>query len=752
MAAADLDPATNGNVWFLDTTKLEGEPGSLDPTILYVISWEDVSMFSLPLTRINAQALFYDDGTIEICFGAAESFEVTVFAGVFDPRFDVDDPAWGEGIFSFGGFTEIGVWPTGLCQSFYAATNSTLPRPSMPPASSKTPSPSKAPGFAPNCEPTSGACVSTESDLARELKEAREGNIVALCGDMRIMRTISVEKSNVTLCCARESSGCLLESASETQIMSISGSSFTLTGFKLQNGVSNRNGGNLAIDASGHHSIRNCIFSAGRTSFMYGGNVFVANADSISISDSMFNAGTAPLGGSGVAFESTGIIDIRHSKFQNNFGEGAGGGVLVFQDLDAPPRDTMTQLYIENSVFEENSAEVGAGLAVQDVDAINMTVLGSVFEFNMASVVGGALSVTGANSTIATLQGNSGEGNSDAGSSCAGFFFDENMDYEGGLCYDTRDFVQLSNDDFPQDQTETPSRGADDIPICTRTFPTCAETEDDIKSMLLDAKPDDVISLCGGMVSVSETIQVSQLNVALCCEAYPSCTLSSINLSGPIMSVDQGGNFTAIGIRFENGVNGGNGGNLVIDAPGYHSIQFCEFFSGYSEANGGSLYVGNADSVTVAHSHFNSGTAIGGGAAAFVDTKVVSIEASAIVDNTAGSEGGGLLFLSNDENSSMSVSITGTTFEGNSAAEGGGGFAVRGFGSVQFLLSDSWFYDNSASVEGASGKIFVSGLLDSNFEGNNGEFSVDPTGGCEWIFVENASSGISGLCFDLNFE
>ncbi|CAJ1957831.1 unnamed protein product [Cylindrotheca closterium] len=753
VASADLDPSTSGDVWFLDATQLEAKPALLDPNVLYVISWENVSVFSFPSSRINAQALFYENGTIEICFGMAESYEISIFAGVFDRRFNIEEPAWGEEVFSFGGFTEDGVWPTGLCQSFYVttATGTTQPGPTLPPISLPTLSPTDAP--APRCMPTSGACVSTESALTRELNEAREGATIALCGDMGILRTISVVKSNMTLCCLRESSWCALDGAYETQIMSVSGADFTVTGIHFQNGFSNQNGGNLAIDAPGHHNIRNCQFVGGQTSFMFGGNLFVANGDSISISDSNFDVGVSPLGGSGVAFENTWSAEIRNSQFRNNFGQGAGGGVLVHHTFDSMLADSTTQqLYIENSRFEENSAEIGGGLAVQDVDSINMTVLDTVFAFNVASIVGGALSVTGTNSTVATIRRNSGVGNSDASSTCQGFYFDENTDYDGGLCFGTEESILISDDDFPPDQTGIPTGNPGAVPTCTRSLPVCAETEGDLNSMLLNAQPNEVISLCGGMVYVSETLQVSQPNITICCEAYPRCTLSGTNLTAPIMSVTQGGNFTAVGLRFQSGMNVENGGNLIIDAPGYHSIQFCEFSSGFSESYGGSLYVGNANSVSITHSQFNSGMAIGGGAAAFVDTTVVSIEESEIVDNSARFEGGGFFFLSNEENSDMRVRIVGTTFEGNSATEGGGGFALLGRGSVQFTLLESWFYDNDSSAEGATGKISVSSVLNATFQGNYGDFNVDTTNLCEWIFIENESGGVSDLCFDVNSE
>ncbi|KAL3936461.1 MAG: hypothetical protein SGBAC_008226 [Bacillariaceae sp.] len=753
VASADLDPSTSGSVWFFDATQLEDIPTLLDPTVLYVISWEDVSVYSLPSSRINAQALFYDNGTIEICFGEAESFEGSILAGVFDRRFDIEEPAWGKGVFSFGGFTEDGAWPTGSCQSFYVATSTTQPGPTLPPISPLTPVPTDAPVSAPRCMPTSGACVSTESALARELNEAREGDTIALCGDVGILRTISVVVANITLCCLRESSWCSLDSAFEQQTMSVSGADFTVTGIQFQNGFSNQNGGNLAINAPGHHTIRNCLFVGGQTSFMFGGNLYVANGDSISISDCNFDVGRSPLGGSGVAFENTWSVEIRNSNFRNNFGQGAGGGVLVHHTFDSVLADsTLQQLFIENSVFEENSAEIGGGLAVQDVDAINMTVFDTVFAFNVASVLGGALSVTGTNSTVATIRRSSGEGNSDASNACQGFFFDEDTDYADGLCFGTEETVLISDNDFPQDQTAVPPESEAEVPICTRSFPACADSEDDLKAMLLDAQPSDVLSLCGGMVSVSETLQVSEVNITICCEAYPRCTLSGTNLTAPIMSVTQGGNFTATGIRFESGINGGNGGNLAIDAPGYHSIQFCEFVSGFSEAYGGSLYVGNAQSVFIANSHFNSGMAIGGGAAAFVDTAEVSIEESEIVDNSAGFEGGGLFFLSNEETAEMRVRIVGTAFEGNSATGGGVGFAVIGRGSVQFTLLDSWFYDNGASAQGAAGKISASTVFNANFEGNYGDFNVDTTNRCEWIFIENESGEVSELCFNVNLE
>lgn len=110
----------------------------------------------------------------------------------------------------------------------------------------------------------------------------------------------------------------------------------------------------------------------------------------------------------------------------------------------------------------------------------------------------------------------------------------------------------------------------------------------------------------------------------------------------------------------------------------------------------------------------------------------------------------GYFFLNNDENSDLSVLIVGTAFEGNSATEGGGGFAVRGMGSVRIRVLNSSFYDNAASAEGASGKISVSKELDAIFDENNGDFNVDSTDRCVWIFVANGLPETSDPCFNLN--
>jgi hypothetical protein len=757
VAAADLDPSQSGDIWILDNTSLSS---SLDSETAYIVSWEDVAFYSSPESRINAQVHFYYNGTIELCWGPSlTGGNSSIRAGLFDPRFNAEVPAWGEP-FDAEGFTKGGDWPTELCQAFYLDSSPTPSVPTLYP----TFVPTKYPVNAPLCVPTSGFCATTEFDLKEMVSNARSGDTISICGEFGVSETISIDQRNVTVCCDEDSVLCSLDRSDATAapLMTVTGGNFTLIRIRFQKGYSPLSGGNLVIDAPGYHIIAACNFIGGRAGSLFGGNLYARGAHGILIVDSIFDSGEAERGGSGAAFEDTLSVSIITSIFRNNQGEGFGGGLLFFHTPAFSEQEGRIQeIFISDSSIEENSAATGGGMLVREVNAVRMTVLDSFFNYNRASLLGGAAAVVRTESITANFNGNYGGENLDSSGTCLDFYFQNNdPDGIGGFCFTVEDEVTLPFPDTPTVPTATPTvvdttwpnyhpTGPPvGLPACIRTFEFCAATESDLKEMVSLANANDVISLCGGMMYISETITVSQLNITICCEAYPRCTLTGTNYHSPVMSVS-GGNFTVLGLRFQAGSNAGNGGNLVIDGPGYHSILYCEFLSGVSDNYGGSLYVGNANSVSISNSNFDSGFATGGGgAAAFLNTDVVSIEACKVNENNGGLEGGGLLFLGDELNARMEISIVDTIVEGNIAISGGG-LVVKGVRSLEMIILDSSFKHNEVQFNGAAGAIYVAGEIFALFEGNQGESNIDASKFCDGFYI---STGYRQVCHNVSEE
>eukprot|EP00980_Cylindrotheca_fusiformis_P008478 scaffold1794_cov107-Cylindrotheca_fusiformis.AAC.5 len=121
LVAVNLDPSQKGDVWFYNNTSQQVD-SPVDPEVVYSVSFEDVAVFDYDRSSINAQAHFYSNGTIELCWGPSSTRGQRIRAGLFDARFNFSLPAWGEP-FDLSGSTILGEWPTELCQAFYVASS-----------------------------------------------------------------------------------------------------------------------------------------------------------------------------------------------------------------------------------------------------------------------------------------------------------------------------------------------------------------------------------------------------------------------------------------------------------------------------------------------------------------------------------------------------------------------------------------------------------------------------------------------------
>jgi len=209
-------------------------------------------------------------------------------AGSICPSFLVEDTSWSNSVFGPDCFELVS-----FVDLFPPATTIPSERPTLSSLNS--------------CVPTNGQCAATEDDLRVFVRLARPGDTVAVCGIIPVKDTIVVEQPNITICCTTET-GCSLDSwDGSKRIMAVQGANFTLYGIQMQRGFAqSRGGGNLLISAPGHHTIQDAVLIGG-TAGDYGGNLHVANADSVTISGSTLEYGSAVLFGGKSVFHPSGF-------------------------------------------------------------------------------------------------------------------------------------------------------------------------------------------------------------------------------------------------------------------------------------------------------------------------------------------------------------------------------------------------------------------------------------------------------------
>ena len=113
VAQADLNPARSvgGAVWAHDAS-------DRSPQGPLIISWEGVPFFGSADTYIEAQASFFNNGDIDICWGDSTLEEYhKIMAGVSDTNTGRYFPASGYP-FDSSGMTRQGSWPSYQCQRF----------------------------------------------------------------------------------------------------------------------------------------------------------------------------------------------------------------------------------------------------------------------------------------------------------------------------------------------------------------------------------------------------------------------------------------------------------------------------------------------------------------------------------------------------------------------------------------------------------------------------------------------------------
>ena len=307
-----------------------------------------------------------------------------------------------------------------------------VPSPVIPP--SPILGPVVRPPVNPDCAPTVGDCIATAEELINVLVQLDNDDVVSICGSTTILTstTLELQANRATICC--ETTGCRLESDGNDSILSVTGDSVTIADLTFANGISDTNGGNVGIFGGGNNIVVNSAFENGAAD-RSGGNLFVESAGSIRIENSVFMDGIATESGGGVSIRLASTVTIIGSTFTAN---AAGeGGALSSSRVD--PSSDGQVIFIDDSLFDGNAAEVGGALAVTTLGQNpTLMIMNSVFTDNFANTTAGIGAIIEFLDNLElTLDSNTATGNfggSDPLTACDGFLTVTDMDAAAPLC------------------------------------------------------------------------------------------------------------------------------------------------------------------------------------------------------------------------------------------------------------------------------------------------------------------------------
>ena len=254
--------------------------------------------------------------------------------------------------------------------------------------------------------------------------------------------------------------------------------------------------------------------------------------------------------------------------------------------------------------------------------------------------------------------------------------------------------------------------GAADATHCTDgVFNNCT-----LRDAAAAAVAGDTITFFPSVTNITLTqggrIDLGAVNVAGPGSASLAITTTAAAGLYEIFNFQGTGDVTVSGLSLTvNGIWTGNTGNFTMD-----DVSISNSYNGY----GGALYAQNSGDLVISGSHFEnneSGNGNKGGAIYAINAGDVTITDTEIIDNGSAAGSGGGIFVSSN---AASFSLTDSVVTGNSS-QFGGGLDVRAIGVVTIENSD--ITSNSAVQEGggaitsgnAAAEVRISG---STFDGN----------------------------------
>ncbi|MEM9088935.1 MAG: CHAT domain-containing protein [Cyanobacteria bacterium P01_F01_bin.53] len=496
-------------------------------------------------------------------------------------------------------------------------------------------------------------------------------------------------------------------------------------------------GGNrlFAVSSNGDVGFANLTFSGSDTAGRGGGISNVGGM--LRIDNSTFVDNVASTGGA-ISNNTGGSLAVSSTQFIGNQAQGSGGAVFVGNDSVGEFRDVFFQsnsagddagaLFVKgskvsvfDSVFASNqSADDGGALGVQGSD--DVTFDGVSFDNNVSLSSGGAIT-TWAGSTL-TLRDTTLEGNTAISSGGAIFSVDGSnlllsdsqvnnnqvFSGRGGGLHVENSVVTLNSDSVLNGNTASANGGAlsfqnslavvEDTSLSNNTAGAdgggISLVNGSTASLRNAVFENNSASDDGGGLSLAQNSEVTVEDT----QFVGNSAVSGGGLRGADAStvMVEGGSFT------NNSAVDGEGGAIAIDAS-KASLQSVDIFDNTAATNGGGV-AQRAGALVINGSDLRRNEANGnGGAIAITEAATTTLEGSTLlIDNEAGSHGGGLA-----TKGTGSLDIEDAFWSGNQAADSGGGLYQASSGNL--TIESMTFQGNTAGVDGGALSLYGEGTV-----------------------------------------
>ncbi|MCQ2380274.1 MAG: right-handed parallel beta-helix repeat-containing protein [Victivallaceae bacterium] len=436
------------------------------------------------------------------------------------------------------------------------------------------------------------------------------------------------------------------------------------------------------IRGSNDTTVSKCVFTNNAVT-NYGGAIYNnGTASRLAVDQGLFIGNSAGNYG-GAIYHHEGIAGISASTFSGNFATYLGGAIGCGL--------TTNLLKIDNDVFLENTS--GKGGAVFSVGTT--TIDNSVFAENTASSGGAICSVGTAMVVAGTFSGNSAIcggaiynifGTTDISDSA----FTGNLAGTGGAIYNgTNGLLMIERGTFSDNTADSGSAIFNDksgiVNVTGSIF-------SDNNSKSSDA---------GAIYNKSGTVNVTGSTFCGNLTGYNGYggALNN-NLIGALSTIE--------GCVFD-GNSADYYGGAIYNSAGTMAITDSTFFGNTAAYNGGAIY--NDGSATISGNTFANNTAAYNGGAIYNDTPPAAacgttVSRNIFANNTAGTCGGAICNLDNS-----TVTITDSTFVGNSAGIGGAIYNKKQswiYGTV--IISDCIFTTETDTIYNA-GDMTIGGTI-----------------------------------------
>ena len=427
-----------------------------------------------------------------------------------------------------------------------------------------------------------------------------------------------------------------------------------------------------------------------------GGGIYASDDATVTVSGGSISDNTATNtadAGGGAIYASNVTLDIKGGSISGNTGSGNNGGGVMITGARA-------SLNISGGTFSGNTAKNGGGILAQASSQVSIS--GGKFTGNKAESDGGAIYIS-TNSTLkftgGTVSGN--EAGRYGGGACllrsentfsGGSFSGNYSGSNGGGAYAMGAKVKLSGTGFSDNRAE----GNGGAYAASTTNVTSGGAATSIVSET---------ELTGGTFSGN-----------------------SAKNGGAILSQGRGSSFKMTGGTVKNNESAVQGGGIFASSNTTFEFSGGTVSGNKAGTNGGGIEIFRAEAKLTGGMIENNSAKVNGGGVHIAGSEAV-ISGIGIRRNTATGNGGGIVVQTgtdtvNGEKQKFpaDVRITGGTFSGNSA-KNGGGMLIQGDKSSA-VMTGGTFSSNRATDSG--GGVYVS--TNTSFEMNGGSITGNSSG------------------------